>query len=92
MAKMMAYHGDRYEVANIKTGYRCLDTLPRQEESVEGCREAIDRRNAWAVENDHPQEQYLIIHTTWTRVFTPNCNYFVSSNETVTVVELYPQN
>ena len=90
MAKMIAYHGEKYEVADIHYGHRCLDTNPRQEESVEGCREAIDRRNAWAAENDHPQEQYLIIHTTWTRGITPNCEYFVSFSENVSVVELYP--
>lgn len=58
-------------------------------DSQEGARYAIDEANRRAVEDGYSAEQFLIVHHEWMRLFNDN-GVFLSSEETKTAVEMYP--
>lgn len=88
------YEGEFFKVVDMN-GRGGIITNPDDEKSVEGCRAAIDRRNAWAQGNAaaydvgcKPQ-QYLIVKHIWNRCFYPD-GTFMEENTKVKTVEVYP--
>ena len=73
-----------------KDGYSGLITYPPEEESVDGCRKAIDRANRQAQEKGYAPQQYVIVRTVWNRICFPD-GTFKESHDTTSFVELYPQ-
>lgn len=83
------YHHTRYIVSRTD-GNGGLITSPRQEESIEGCMEAIDESNARAVANGWKPSRYLICFRTGSNIYDEN-GQFVSSIITTTAIGVYPQ-
>ena len=90
MAVLMQYYeGEFFNVIN-KDGYTGLITYPPDEESVEGCRKAINRANIRAVENGYTPQQFIIVRRVWNRIYFPD-GTFKESHETTSFVEIYPK-
>ena len=86
--------GQYYTVVDKRYGHRAIDLLPRQQESVEGCREAIDKVNNWrrSAENTWgvEPEQFYIAVVKWNKSYYTD-GTFCESNEKVKVLEMYPE-
>ena len=87
--------GEYYTVLDREYGHTAIDLLPRQKESVEGCREAIDRINAWRRSEENTweslkPEQFLIAVVKWNKMYYADGS-FMESNEKVKVLEMYPE-
>ena len=86
--------GEYYTVVDKQYGHRTIDLLPRQQESIEGCREAIDNINEWRRSEENrwglKPEQFYIAVVKWNRSYYKD-GTFCESNEKVKVVEIYPK-
>lgn len=78
--------GENYLVESTSARLR---TTPKQEESIEGCREAIDESNKRAVSLGYKAERWMIIHRIWNRTYFPD-GTFKEANEKTVFVEFYP--
>lgn len=85
--------GFRYEQGEnfiVESKSARLRTTPTQEESIEGCRAAIDESNRRAVRLGYDAQQWMIIHRFWNCTYSPN-ETFKESNEKKVFVEFYPR-
>lgn len=78
-----------YFKAMYRTGNGWLNSCPSDEESVEGIRNLIDRRNEWARYHGEAEETFCIVRTVWNKILYPD-GTFRESGERNTMVELYP--
>ena len=86
--------GQYYTVIDKQYGHRAIDVLPSEQESVEGCRKAIDRVNNWRRSDaniwDVKPEQFYIAIGIWNKSYYAD-GTFCESNEKVKVLEVYPE-
>ena len=88
------YDGEYFKVM-YRSGHGWLNTNPADEQSIEACRAAIDRRNAWAQGNSAATdagirpEQFMIVKHIWNKSYFLD-GTFMESNEKCMFIELYP--